>query len=69
MYNSSIATLKGTEEMNLKQINNIRAVAGLKPLSVDTEKQQAAKKRQAANRARRASENRELKSKRNSGKK
>ena len=55
--------------MNLKQINNIRAVAGLKPLSVDTEKQQAAKKRQAANRARRASENRELKSKRNSGKK
>ena len=55
--------------MNLQQINAIRASAGLQPLTVDSAKQQAAKKRQAANRAARAAANRELKSKRNSNKK
>lgn len=55
--------------MNLQQINAIRASAGLQPLTVDSVKQQAAKKRQAANRAARAELNRSIKATRNSGKK
>jgi len=55
--------------MNIKQINAIRATAGLPALSVDSEKVNAAKRRQNANRAARAAANRGLKSKRNSGKK
>ena len=55
--------------MNIKQINAIRETAGLPALAVDVEKRQAAKKRQAANRAARAQANRDLRNARNSNKK
>lgn len=52
--------------MNLTKINEIRANAGLGPLAPNPGKQAQAK-RQAANKAARAEQSRELKAKRNKG--
>ena len=54
--------------MNLAQINQIRAGMNL-PLLAANPNKQAQKKRQAANAAARAEANREIRSKRNSGRK
>lgn len=53
--------------MNMTQINAIRASMSLPPLTVDTTKQAAQKKRQAANKAAHAALQRDLKAKRNKG--
>jgi hypothetical protein len=53
--------------MNLKQINEIRATAGLPAL--ESKSDTAAKRRQAANRAARGQASRDLKALRGSGKK
>ena len=55
--------------MNISQINEIRATAGLPALSPNAEKTAAAKKRQAANHAARAEANRALKDARSRNKK
>ena len=52
--------------MNLQQINEIRATAGLKPLAINPDKQ-AKHKRQAANKAARAQASRDMKNKRAKG--
>lgn len=52
--------------MNLKQINELRADMGLKPLAADPAKLAKARKRDA-NRSARAQANRDLKAKRNKG--
>lgn len=54
--------------MNLTKINEIRATAGLAPLTGNPGKQ-AQHKRQAANKAARAQASRDLKSLRSSGRK
>ena len=55
--------------MNIKQINELRATAGLPALAVDTDTRAAQVKRQRDNHAARAAANRDLKTRRASGKK
>lgn len=55
--------------MNLQQINEIRANAGLPALETNTEKKLAQKRRQDRNRSARAEENRRIRAVRNGTKK
>lgn len=55
--------------MNLKQANEIRASIGLMPITANDDGKRKRQARQAANRAARAQECREIRARRNSGKK
>ena len=55
--------------MNIVKINELRGIAGLPALAVDTVKRDAQIKRQRENHANRAAANRDMKARRTSGKK